>query len=299
MLAFLVSATAIISWLLTRRAINARLSVWLPYTYKSQSPTSDCIAARAASLEWLRLFPNNDDAFFATHAGKHTMYDYLPPMWAAPTERYGPAGGDGTKSLLDVRDLTVPSDPRCVIYSLGGNMQTEFEEAMLSATTCNVFTFDCTVSPTKMADMILSRDKTSKHNAGRFFFEPVCLGTDGAHVTITKMRYALRSAASIMAELGHRRVDLLKMDIEGYEHDALPAFLSSVAAESLPSQISLELHWDKPELDSLHVVKALVSHGYVLVSREDNLIGYADGCTELVFALGCSADKAGKGLGLP
>ena len=97
-------------------------------------------------------------------------------------------------------------------------------------------------------------------------------------------RVALRSAAAVMAELGHARVALLKMDIEDGEHTALPAFLRD-AAGALPSQISLELHWQAPGIEPLAVVRDLVRAGYVLVSREDNPLCHR--CTELTWVHWC------------
>jgi hypothetical protein len=63
------------------------------------------------------------------------------------------------------------------------------------------------------------------------------------------------------------------------------------AAALLPQQLSLELHDGADGLaDSLrarfNVVAALVDVGYVLVSRDDNVI-YPSCCTELTFILGC------------
>lgn len=218
------------------------------------------------------------------------LFDLLPPAWAARTTAYGPMG-DGRKFLLDVGYLNKPrahtagERPPCVVYSLGGNLQTEFEEAMLAATTCDVVTLDCTVSEAVMVGVIARTPRA----AGRFFFEPVCLGPDGATAFIAGSRVVLRSASSVMAELGHARVDILKMDIENGEHTALPDFLRD-QARSLPSQISLELHWlgwEDSGLRALEVVRALVRAGYVLIAREDNPYCTRGGCTELTWVLGC------------
>ena len=217
----------------------------------------------------------------------HQRFDYLPPAWAAPTVRYGPPG-DASKLLLDVSALRESSAP-CIIYSLGGNMQTEFEEAMLLSTACRVNTFDCTVSEDLMANAI-ARAPQSK---GRFFFFPFCVGVQGTAAVIKGKTTTLRSVSSIMGELGHSRLDLLKMDVEGGEHTALPAFVHDLAAGTLPAQVSFELHWmgenSAVELwDTLAAVRALVDAGYVLYSREDNPL-CGGGCTELSMVKGCDA----------
>lgn len=236
-----------------------------------------CSAARAAADEWLLLFPvvSDSDAFLL-HSGGHSKLDLLPPVWGgAPVRRYGPVG-DGAKWLLDVDDRTP-----CVIYSLGSNLQTEFEEAVLADTPCDVVTLDCTVDAAAMADAVAR----APHSAGRFSFKPYCLGVEGTEAKVGGVRTVLRSVAAVMAELGHARVDVLKMDVEGAEHNALPALLHD-ARGALPAQIVVELHWDLRGLSSLNVVRDLVRAGYVLAYREDNR--FSPGSTELTFALGCA-----------
>ena len=108
---------------------------------------------------------------------------------------------------------------------------------------------------------------------------------------------ALRSVSSIMAELGHTKVDLLKMDAEGAEHSALLDMAQEViaarpGAAALPQQLSFELHESELGLEAtalgarFSVVAALIDAGYVLVSRNDNMI-FPGCCTELTFILGC------------
>lgn len=286
---FLAAALAplLVALLVWARARAALLSA----SYAAQPPLATCAAARAAAARWLAALPA-DTAFEPTlvHRGGHAAFGLLPPAWAAPVVRYGALSdasrapeSDGAKLLLDVRGLAAP----CVIYSLGGNQQTEFEEAMLAATSCAVWTFDCTVTEAAMAPLI----KRTRGGAGRFFFRPYCVGgINGDRVTIKGEAVVLRSVTSIMAELSHARVDLLKMDIEGAEHDALPAFLSAIAPVALPAQISLELHWQLRALNSLRVVRELVRAGYVLASREDN--PFCTECTEVTFVSGCAAEAA-------
>jgi hypothetical protein len=131
--------------------------------------------------------------------------------------------------------------------------------------------------------------------AQRLFFRPYCAGREGVRVDITGMRgnrvaTTLRSVHSVMAELGHARVDLLKVDVEGAEHVAIPDLLRSGA--QLPPQVSFELHHrgdaDKGGAAFWGPVTALVEAGYQLVSREDNMHApYC--CTELTFIKGCPA----------
>ena len=81
----------------------------------------------------------------------HKRFTALPPVWAsARTVNLGEIGVDGFKTLASLDYL---SDP-CVSYSFGGNAETGFEEALLAATPCHVYQFDCTVSAQRMAAAI-------------------------------------------------------------------------------------------------------------------------------------------------
>lgn len=266
-------------------------------------------------------------ALWSAGARGERVWDFLPPSWATDAVKtYGTTSGtwDGTKRLFDVAPLAVPraaADLRtarsaaCVIYSFGSNLQTEFEEAMLRATACDIFTFDCTVRAdamaTKMAaavaafvsdsstlgtqSSVTAAAATLAAAKKRFSFLPYCIGREGQRVTMRvggqpKAETVLRSVPAIMAELGHSHVDLLKMDAEGAEHVALVEVMR-LRSDALPTQINFELHTGGAEGEGLGprfaVVAALIDAGYVLVSRDDNLI-VPGCCSEVTFVLGCS-----------
>lgn len=100
-----------------------------------------------------------------------------------------------------------------------------------------------------------------------------------------------KSLATIARELGHARIDLLKMDIEGYEYGVFESLFapllrsmlagSSASSMHLPFQISFELHYGSLAFDGAVVPRLSIAHlgalwvelselGYVVVSREDN-----------------------------
>lgn len=105
---------------------------------------------------------------------------------------------------------TAVRDP-CVVYSIGGNNQWEFEQDILQKTPCEVHTFDCT-GPI---------ERFQKPDNDRLHFHHVCLGTANvpapktpptkdSHVggefwTLEKMQKTLK----------HTQIDLFKIDIEG------------------------------------------------------------------------------------
>jgi hypothetical protein len=178
---------------------------------------------------------------------------------------------DGGKILCSIQKLQAP----CVIYSLGSNLQFEFEFEMAKHTPCDIFTFDCTVDVAQLPQL-----------PPQVHFHSVCLGEEG---TTAKN---FRSLSSLAAEFGHKEIALLKMDIEGHEFSVIEslyrgALSSTHLAKLLPFQISFELHyvgsydvWEKGltvgEISLLWV--QLADLGYVVVSREDNRL--CDHCSE-------------------
>jgi hypothetical protein len=273
---------AIFFWCGNRTFFNSRVAPWLATSQTTVAAQPTCSLAATAAAKWNTAFPSEQlarDFSSFYYAGKdHARFDLLPPLWAAPTKRYGDTN-DGGKLLLDLGSLHEKGPP-CAIYSLGSNNQVDFEVSMLSATRCDVFTFDCTVAEGVMARTIAAIPGA----AGRLHFFPYCLGPQGSAARFGDRTVSLRSLSSIMLELGHAEVTLLKMDIEGGEHDALGPFLKG--GTGLPRQISMELHLHKSYLQSFDAVKALVDAGYVLFSREDNPL--CDFCTELSWVRGCS-----------
>jgi len=72
----------------------------------------------------------------------------------------------------------------------------------------------------------------------------------------------VKTLATICSELGHTRVDILKMDIEGGEMDALPDVLESGI---FVGQLLAEFHYHYPAIGwdpFLDVVSELRRHGY-------------------------------------
>lgn len=206
----------------------------------------------------------------------HRAFDISP---AQPLEcahqlvRYGgrleglmAGSGDGGKWLCGV-EQTLNQDG-CSIFSLGSNGDFSFEELMVNVTRCHVYSFDCTVGAP--ADI---------GSSGRIHFQQVCI--DG----VNSLDGRMKTLSTVATELGLRSIQLLKMDIEGFEHKVLDGFLENFRTNPaftlfLPGQISLEVHHtDLPWLPQSAQIPmqtlgsaflALAELGYSLVSREDN-----------------------------
>jgi hypothetical protein len=227
-------------------------------------------------------------------------FDASPPLEAcAGLARYPQDNRvlDGAKWLCGLRSLA----PGCVIYSLGSNAQFEFEYLMVEHTPCQVHTFDCTVDASAPS---FPREELAARGKGRVVFHPLCVSDGSADSQGGSSQGAYRTLRQLTHSLNHTTVNLLKMDIEGYEYRVLEGMLADSMAEGkegssldyLPLQISFELHTRSVFLQAAGLNDppgpsppkgwynygglsagdmqvfwtALTDLGYVLAAREDN-----------------------------
>eukprot|EP00977_Amphora_coffeiformis_P005467 scaffold1166_cov103-Amphora_coffeaeformis.AAC.1 len=109
---------------------------------------------------------------------------------------------------------TLQQSHDCIVYSIGGNNQWRFELDILERTHCQVHTFDCTGD--------LGRFQVPNHN--RLHFHHICLGTKYETGTLKGEGNCVEgnkcgetwTLLQMQRELQHKRIDLLKMDIEGF-----------------------------------------------------------------------------------
>lgn len=149
---------------------------------------------------------------------------------------------------------------------------------MLKATSCNIYTFDCTVDGKSM-------------QPGRHFFYQWCIGNPGLGITTGR---AFKSWDDVTRALQHDYVNLLKIDIEGHEYPVLAA-LQAGTQSVLPREISIEIHaryvrgWATTHLfgswqnglnlphtpaDMALVFMHLANQGYGVYSAEENADWY-------------------------
>lgn len=214
----------------------------------------------------------------AAGGAPHRLYSSLPEVQPlGGWRRYG--ASDGGKWISGLSDLRAP----CFVYSLGSDGDFSFEESVTSASPCEVHTFDCTLTPGKVPLTLPSR----------VFFHALCLGDEET------LDAKFHSLGSIMVQLGHTNIDLLKIDIEGFEYRLVEALFRSFLRQGdsmrLPQQLLLEQHsvtylpanvlkWGGgsglTSGDMAVLWINLVEMGYVLVHREDQTP--CPSCTELV-----------------
>ena len=115
--------------------------------------------------------------------------------------------------------VSLLQDP-CVVFSLGSNGDYSFEESILDTTSCTVHTFDCTVN---------GRNLSERHH-----YHKLCLGS-AAKAAVDPNFITLEEAVSFVD-----KVSLLKIDIEGFEFDALASWKQMDTL--LPEQVTIEVH---------------------------------------------------------
>jgi FkbM family methyltransferase len=200
------------------------------------------------------------------------LFTVLTPTESDPAVRLGseyggwhiPAGG-------------MTSD--AVVYSAGLGEDATFDVELIVRYGCDVWAFDPT--PRAIAFSKSIKDK-------RFHFLSIGLwSADGpqqffppreeSHVShsITNLQGTshstfeamCRSLPSLMRELGHVRIDLLKLDIEGAEYEVLRPVLRG---EITPSILAVEFHPASLSglRETLQLLRSLRRQGYGVLARE-------------------------------
>jgi len=147
---------------------------------------------------------------------------------------------------------TVPqsmSDPNLVVYSFGVGTDVSFDLALIQRTNCFVHAFDPT--PRSM------RWVAQQDLGPRFKFHAFGLAEIDSYLAFQQpvkaenVSYAraqdnqpmislpVRRLKTIMSDLGHAKVNLLKMDIEGFEYAAID---DMIAEKIFPDVVAVEFH---------------------------------------------------------
>ncbi|KAF9141806.1 hypothetical protein BGX30_004100 [Mortierella sp. GBA39] len=169
-------------------------------------------------------------AWFPKSEEMMPVWWYFQPSFNCPheVERVGRLN-DGGKWMCGMPVLeSMTKEDKCVIYSVGVFDDSSWEKEMIDRTNCQVFAFDASVDR-------IAGDAAGDPNI--HFFKYFIGGKDkvGKDGTIWK------TLKTIMKENGHEWIDVLKIDIEGTEFDALNAMMDQF--DILPfSQLQLEIH---------------------------------------------------------
>jgi hypothetical protein len=152
--------------------------------------------------------------------------------------------GDGGKWVCGLS--RVQDNPSCVVYSFGINGDSTFEAEILERTRhCQIWGYDFSVN--SFGPQIPSHRLHRTH-----FFAYALGGADKHGPEDSPKMYTLQS---LMRMNGHAHVDILKIDIEGWEFETLLTIVQTFLAadEPLPfAQLQLEIHlWNKKFQDVL------------------------------------------------
>lgn len=250
------------------------------------------LAARLSHAEKLWAQSVQDRKAMARRMGDRSFPDgYLIPfnIWdvARPSffcpydlERVGSLG-DGGKIVCGMSKYENTTS-ELIVYSFGVERDSAFEAAMLERTNAKVWGYDYSVDSWAK--------EIKKEHYSRASFSKLAIGS----VTDETTDPPFFTIQDLMKRNGHTYVDIVKMDIEGAEFDALASFIDSVRREHKPEdgeptlpigQLFIEVHFKKKntlgfsrpqDLPSwMKWWSTLESMGMRAVSNEHNWIGDA------------------------
>ena len=150
----------------------------------------------------------------------------------------------------------------CILYSLGSNGDSTFEEGMLQRASCDVHTFDPFIAP-EVKDSMRGRKGINYHDYGI------------AEVTSndTESGVQMKDMQDIMSELRHEWVDILKCDIEGSEWGTLLSIYKNGGSGIYATQLLLEVHYPAAASEQTiwEVLDYLTLDNFRLFSVEPNV----------------------------
>ena len=170
-------------------------------------------------------------------------------------------------------------DGDSIVYSLGVGDDIDFDLAIIEKYGVDVHAFDPTPSTIEMLEQRRLPDRFSFHpwavtaSNGTLTFYPR-LKKDGSKSDVMYTMVAEQetigdaievpaySLATICSRLGHERVDLMKVDIEGAEYEVLDGLLASSIR---PQQLLVEFHHRFPGIGlqkTADLIKRLRDDGY-------------------------------------
>lgn len=175
--------------------------------------------------------------------------------------------------------VTAGIDSRSVVYSFGVGEDASFDTALIEKFGLTVHAFDPTpkslawVAQQRLPDRFVMHGYGLAAFDGNVSFNPPENAAHVSHTLLerpaTKARaisVPVRKLGTIMQELGHNHLDILKMDIEGAEYDVIADI---VASGIRPRQILVEFHHRFPGVGverSYEAIEKLRTMGYQLFS---------------------------------
>ena len=163
-------------------------------------------------------------------------------------------------------------DASSVVYSVGIGEDVSFDLALIERVGCVVHGFDPTprslawVQSQALPERFVMHPWGLAERDGVASFTPPANSAHVSHTLLERPDHAriadarqpielpIRRLSTLMAELGHTRLDVLKMDIEGAEYQVIDAL---VAGAIRPRQILLEFHHQLPGIELARSERAI------------------------------------------
>eukprot|EP00440_Ansanella_granifera_P046697 gb/GFBE01050570.1/.p1 GENE.gb/GFBE01050570.1/~~gb/GFBE01050570.1/.p1 ORF type:complete len:421 (+),score=66.83 gb/GFBE01050570.1/:1-1263(+) len=171
---------------------------------------------------------------------------HAPCLWGEEftTDEPGSSHGYSTCGLRQLRPLKWDVEGRtpCVVYSFGCDGEYSFERsiAAIHGANCEIHIFDPLEPGVPIEDALADLDvKAFFHQTSLLDFDGQALLKPWNHMG--EVSSETKTLTTIMEELGHSHIDVLKIDIEGHEHRVF-SHLAEVGWPSMPGQVYLEVH---------------------------------------------------------
>jgi len=170
----------------------------------------------------------------------------------------------------------IPSkiNAKSIVYAFGIGTDISFEEALAETHKCEVKCFDPTPQAMEFALKIARKNPLiSFYPYGLFsrdtivrFYKPKdaglgSLSAANLHYSDIYLEAPVLRISTMMKQFGHERIDLLKMDIEGAEYDAIDDLLFSGI---VVDQLAIEFDQPIPPWRTTRVIGKLAAAGYRL-----------------------------------
>ena len=175
-------------------------------------------------------------------------------------------------------------DKQSIVYSVGIGEDISFDQDLIDTHGCSVFGFDPTpksINWCKQQDLpsgfsLYEYGLGAKTEKVQFHLPKNTDHVSGSihhHDSLAEsnsVEVSLRSFNDIALSLGHEKIDVLKMDIEGSEYDVIEGILSSAV---VIDQLAIELHerfFEDGQARSRQLVRAIKDAGYELFAVSES-----------------------------
>lgn len=181
-------------------------------------------------------------------------------------------------------------DRNSIVYSFGVGTDISFDLDVIGKYNCNIFCFDPTPDSKIWINSISIPEKLKFYEYGLSdknekvkFYKPIndshishsTIKNDNSHAD-EYILVEMKDLDTIMVELGHRFIDILKLDIEGSEYKVLESIL--LKEEIFIRQIVVEFHHRFSKIGiqrTLDSIRQLKDKGYLLFAITDTKEEYS------------------------